>query len=218
MDIERKKILRSVIFPILLVIIMLAFLLYSELISDLYYLGVYPLSIKGLVGIFTSVLVHSDFSHFFSNSIPIIVLGSALFYYYKNFAFQALILMWLTSGFWVWVMGRENYHIGASGLVYALAGFHIISAFIRRDFRLMAFAMLVIFLYGSLIWGIFPDFYPEKNISWEGHLMGGLAGILYAIYFRKKDINLLNKRYSFEEDDLGSDYIWPEEFYEDENE
>lgn len=196
---------------------MIAAFIYSYFVKDLYFLGIYPMKKEGLIGIITSIFIHGDLSHLAGNIVPVLLLGTALFYYYRKFALQAILLMWITSGFWVWIMARPNYHIGASGLVYALAAFHIVSALIRRDYRLVAFAMLVIFLYGSLIWGIFPEFYPEKNISWEGHLMGGIAGIVYAIYYRNKDTDLAKRKKYFEDeedDELGSDYIWPDEFYE----
>lgn len=216
MDIEKHKFFSSFRIPIILIILMISAFLYSTFFKDLYFLGIYPHRASGLIGIITTIFIHGDFSHLIGNIIPLLILGTALFYYYKDFALLSLILMWLSTGLWVWIIARENYHIGASGLVYALAAFHIISAFVRKDFRLMAFAMLVVFLYGSLIWGIFPEFFPEKNISWESHLMGGIAGFLYGFYFRKHKTNLIKKKVYFENDDLGSEYIWPDEFYEEE--
>jgi membrane associated rhomboid family serine protease len=140
-----------------------------------------------------------------SNSVPLLVLGWGLFYYYRSIAFKVLIFSWLFSGFWVWVFARESYHIGASTIVYALAAFHIVSALIRRRKNLLAFMMLVFFLYGSMIWGLFPEFFPHKNISWEGHLMGSLAGIVLAVFYRR-------------EGPQREKYDWEEEEDEDENE
>ncbi|NCB09874.1 MAG: rhomboid family intramembrane serine protease, partial [Bacteroidia bacterium] len=76
--------------------------------------------------------------------------------------------------------------IGASGFVYGLAFFILGSALIKREKKLMAFAMLVIFLYGSIIWGFFPQFFPEKNISWEGHLSGAISGLIAVLLFSDK--------------------------------
>jgi hypothetical protein len=91
--------------------------------------------------------------------------------------------VYLISGVWLWIGGRANFHIGASGLVYALFGFLFLSGFIRKHLKLMALSMLVIFLYGSLVWGIFPI---DEKVSWEGHLFGLLAGMTVAFVYRKQ--------------------------------
>lgn len=147
--------------------------------------GIIPLQSAGLPGILLSPLIHADVSHLTANSPPLFLLGAALVYYYRKEAFKIFGLMWVLTGAWVWLFARGNaVHIGASGVVYALASFHFVSGLIRREPRLMAFSMLVIFLYGSMVWGIFPDFFPKKNISWESHLMGIVAGVVLALYYR----------------------------------
>jgi len=134
--------------------------------------GIIPLKAKGIIGIFTSPFIHGSISHLTSNSIPLFFLASGLFYFYDKMAFRVLLLSYLMSGLWVWLFARGNAsHIGASGVVYALASFHFVSGLLRRQKQLMAFAMIVIFLYGSMVWGIFPDFFPNKHISWEGHMV-----------------------------------------------
>jgi membrane associated rhomboid family serine protease len=149
------------------------------------FLGILPLQVKGLKGILFSPLVHGSIEHLISNSIPFFLLSAALFYYYKSKAWQLLIISWLMTGLWVWVFARGNsYHIGASGVVYALASFHFVSGVIRKEPRLAAFSLLVVFLYGSFIWGIFPGFAVKERISWEGHLMGAIAGVVLAFFYR----------------------------------
>ena len=95
---------------------------------------------------------------------------------------------WLTSGLWLWTIGRPSFHIGASTIVYALASFLFFSGLIRRHTRLMAISMFVVFLYGGMVWGILP---MKSHISWEGHLSGALRGLILAYWFRKTA--LLNK-------------------------
>jgi membrane associated rhomboid family serine protease len=187
MDLELRKILKALPIPVLMVVSMIALFIATQMNwIDLRYLAIQPMHAEGLKGTVLSVFGHADIQHLISNSIPMLLLAWALFYYYKEFAWKGFILMWLLSGFWVWFTARNSYHVGASGLVYALASFHILSALLRRVFRLMAFAMLVIFLYGGMIWGFFPEFFPERSISWEGHLMGAVAGIIVAIYYRNQ--------------------------------
>jgi len=149
--------------------------------------GLQPRNFQGLIGIITMPFLHSGLEHLLSNSIPFLVLMAALIYYYGKLAYKVVSLIWLLSGFWLWLIGQpDSIHIGASGVVYGLAAFHFTSGLIRKNRSLTAFSMLVIFLYGSMIWAIFPDFFPDKNISWEGHLTGMIAGIALAWYVRKE--------------------------------
>jgi membrane associated rhomboid family serine protease len=204
---DEKRLLRSMVFPFLLVFIMWAVRIVETVGGyDFAFLGIYPLKWQGLIGIITTPFIHSGFSHLAANSVPMIVLGSALFYFYKDIAFRILIMIWIFTGFWVWVGGRESYHIGASGIVYGLAAFILVSGIIRRHTGLMAMALVVVFLYGSLIWGIFPEFFPHENISWESHLFGLIAGISLAIFYRKEGPQ--SKKYSWEleeEEDEGNE-------------
>tara|TARA_B100000287_G_scaffold57993_1_gene51006 strand:+ start:161 stop:814 length:654 start_codon:yes stop_codon:yes gene_type:complete len=145
--------------------------------------GVFPQKINGLKGILLSPFIHKDFTHLINNSYPLLILGSLLFSFYKKIAHQLFIWLYLISGFWLWVIGRPAFHIGASGIIYALAGFLFLSGLIRKNRKLSSVSFLVIFLYGSIIWGIMPI---KNSVSWEGHLAGFLAGLLVAIFFRKE--------------------------------
>jgi len=158
--------------------------------------GVFPKKISGLKGILFSPFIHKDFSHLINNSYPIIILGGILFTIYRQIATQLFVWLWLIGGFWLWVIGRPSFHIGASGIIYALASFLLISGVIRKNPRLSAISMLVIFLYGSMIWGLLPT---KEPISWEGHLAGFIAGILVAIFYRNEGPKA--KRYQWEIDE-----------------
>ena len=151
---------------------------------DLSGFGIYPLTIKGLPGILFSPFIHADFNHLFSNSLPLFLLGVALFYFYSEVALKVFIWTFFLTGLLVWIAGREAWHIGASGLVYGLASFLFFSGIIRRYFRLIALSLLIVFLYGSMVWGLFPGVY--KNVSWESHMLGFFSGVLLAIWYRKE--------------------------------
>src|SRR5690606_5850422 len=157
--------------------------------------------VRGLPGIITSVLVHGDLSHIASNSLPLIVLGMMLFYFYKKIAKSVALWIWLVSGLWLWIGGRSNpqhdvYHIGASTLIYGLATFLFFSGVFCRHLPLMVVSALVVFLYGSMLWGIFP---LRTEISWEGHLFGAIAGVLVAFNFRHEGPQ--RKRYDWEDEE-----------------
>jgi membrane associated rhomboid family serine protease len=146
--------------------------------------GLQPLTPAGLTGIFTMPLLHADWEHLISNTPAMLLLIFGLFLFYKQGAWRILLSLYLVSGLLTWLMGRSATHIGASGLVYALAAFHFVSGVIRKAPRRRAFALLVAFLYGGFVWAFFPSLYIGTSISWEGHLSGLLAGITLAFYFR----------------------------------
>lgn len=184
---DEKRILRSLVIPSLIILLMWAVRIIQTVGGyEFYFLGIYPLEWKGLPGIITTPFVHADFSHLIANTVPMLVLGAALFYFYRDIAFRILALIWIFTGIWVWIGARESWHIGASGIVYGLAAFILVSGLIRRHSGLLALALIVVFLYGSLIWGIFPEFFPEERISWEAHLFGLIAGMVLAFYYRKE--------------------------------
>ncbi|GAA0747369.1 rhomboid family intramembrane serine protease [Gaetbulibacter jejuensis] len=145
-------------------------------------LGVYPLTLKGLKGIVLSPFIHSDIEHLYNNSIPLFLLSMALFYFYRKISWKVILYGILLSGLITWCIGRPANHIGASGLIYVLVSFIFFKGVFARHFRLVALSLLIIFLYGSMIWYVFP---VEKGISWEGHLAGLITGFVFALIFRK---------------------------------
>jgi membrane associated rhomboid family serine protease len=208
---EQKRFLQSMIFPfafvLLLWVVKTADVIWDMGLNDY---GLYPLKAKGLLGIITAPLLHSGFSHLFANTVPLLVLGTLLFYFYRSLAWNVFFLTWLMTGFWVWVFARGNAaHIGASGIIYGLASFLIFSGIIRRDQKLMIITLLVIFLYGSLVWGVFPQFFPREHISWESHFMGFMSGIILAFWFRKSGPQ--RKVYEWDDEHGDDDPEWYEE-------
>jgi membrane associated rhomboid family serine protease len=180
---EKSKMFHTFFFPLLFIFV-LWIVKFSEIAFDypLYNLGVYPRHLKGVIGVFTSPLIHADFGHLISNSVPLFVLGSGLFYYYRTVAYKIFFLILIATGFWVWVSARPSYHIGASGVVYGLATFMFVSGAIKKNMSLAAFSLVVVFLYGNLIWGVLP---VMPHISWESHLMGAIAGVVMAYYYKE---------------------------------
>lgn len=145
--------------------------------------GVFPRKVSRFYGILTYPFIHADWKHLLNNSTAMFILGTMLYYFYRQVASKTLIWVYLMSGVWLWIGGRANFHIGASGIVYALFGFLFVSGVLRKHLKLMALSMLVVFLYGSLVWGIFPI---DHQISYEGHLFGLFAGVVVAIVYRKQ--------------------------------
>src|SRR6056297_2067150 len=159
-------------------------------------LGLYPRHLKGLTGILFSPFIHSDFGHLISNSLPVFILSAMLVYFYRRISYRIFIQMYLLAGICVWLAGRESWHIGASGVVYALAAFHFVSGIIRNDVRLLTLSVVVVFLYGGLVWGMLPI---RPEISWEGHLWGAVSGVVFAFYYRKYGIR--RHKFDWEEEE-----------------
>jgi membrane associated rhomboid family serine protease len=165
--------------------------LYGTQVENIVKIGVRPREIKGLIGILTHPFFHSthlpdgsiDISHIMNNSVPLLLLGSALTYYYKDLSYKIFFWLFIGTGVWLWSFGRPSNHIGASGIVYALFGFLTISGFVKNNKHLLALSLLVVLVYGSMVWGMFPT---DSKVSWEGHLSGFLMGTVLAIYYRNK--------------------------------
>lgn len=157
-------------------------------------LGVRPGEITGLPGILTAPWVHGSWSHLALNTPALFLLLVISLYRYPRASRLALPAIYLLSGLGVWLFGRDSFHIGASGLTHGLMFFIFASGVIRRDRSAMALSMLVFFLYGGMIWGVFP---LAPGISFEYHLFGALSGLLAAFALRRRD-PVERRRYSWE--------------------
>lgn len=182
------QLLSIVKFPLLFVIVCWLFFVADNLFKlQLYQYGVSPRTQNGLIGILLAPLIHGDLNHIANNSLPILILASLLFYFYKPIAWPVFIWIYFISGLWLWIGGRNNdviphYHFGASTLIYAFSTFLFFSGVFRKHIQLMVVSALVVLLYGSITYGIFPF---QNSISWEGHLFGALSGVLVAYGYRK---------------------------------
>lgn len=164
---------------------------------DLISYGVYPQRASGLWGILWAPLIHGSLSHVFANTLPIIILGTALLYGYPRSAKIVIPVIYIGTGVGVWLFARSSYHIGASGLTLGMLLFVFTIGILRWDKRAIALALIVSFLYGGAIWGIFPG---DPQISYESHLAGAVIGFALAILFKTRDPAPPEKKYSWEEE------------------
>jgi len=149
---------------------------------NLNHLGIYPRSVYGLIGLITAPFIHGNLQHLIANTLPFGIFCFLFFSIYRRKAWQRFILIWITAGFITWLIGRPAWHIGASGIIYALASFLIFGGILSRKFLLILLSVLLLIIYSGLIWGIFPS---DTQTSWEGHLAGALSGLFWAYSFRK---------------------------------
>ncbi len=154
-------------------------------------LGILPRTLRGSIGIITAPLVHGDVFHLLSNTFPLIILGIGMFYFYNKIALDVILVIYFMTGFWVWVVAREAYHIGASGIVYGLLSFIFFSGVLRKDARTLAVSLVLLFVYGgNMIYGVFPI---NSGISWESHLLGAITGLGCALFYRRVKSSVVEK-------------------------
>lgn len=165
-----------------LALLWIVFLLEQALHLSFVKLGVYPRTMEGLLGVFTSPFIHGDLEHIFANSVSLFTLMSLLFYAYRKVAKEVFSWIYFLSGIYVWIFARPSYHIGASGIVYGLIGFLILSGILSKNVRLMALSLLVIVGNAGFFWGIFPLI---DGVSWESHMSGLVIGLILALFFKQ---------------------------------
>lgn len=179
---EKEKLRSSIYLSASFVVLIWGIHIFDFLIADLSAWGVLPRKISGLWGILFYPLLHSDWGHLFSNSVPMFVLGFLTLYSYRKVALSTISSIYFFSGIGIWLFARQSIHLGASGLVYGLAFFLAFSGFFRRDIAAMAISALVVFLYGGIVWGLLPI---KPQMSFEGHIAGAVVGVACAWVFKE---------------------------------
>jgi len=163
--------------------------------ADLARFGITPRQMSGLPGILVAPLIHGSWAHLGANSLPLLVIGSSLLFGYPRAARIVLPAVYLGTGLAVWCFARPAYHIGASGLTFGMMFFVFTVGALRWDRRAIALSCLVFFLYGGMLWGVFPT---GPGISFETHLFAALMGVVLAIVLRRHDPPPPEKKYSWE--------------------
>ncbi len=200
---EKKRFVFSLVFPGFFLLLLWA-VKFFEVGMETSFVegGVYPRRWSGLQGILFSPMLHGDWKHLVNNSMPVLLLSLALFYFYKDIAYKIWFLIYFIGGILLWGVGRQAYHIGASGLIYGLATFLFLSGIIRRVRSLTAISLLVVFWYGSMVWGLLPfDF----EVSFEAHITGAVSGVILAVVYRDQGPEPERSALDDEEDPLSED-------------
>ncbi len=194
-----------IVLPFLFVLLLwIAFWVDIRFHLNLEEFGIYPRTLEGFRGVLFSPFIHGSLEHLYNNSIPLLILITALRFFYREQTFSVLGYGILLSGFLTWIIGRDSYHIGASGLVYVLVSFIFFKGIRTQYYRLVTLSLLVILIYGSLVWYIFPN--VKEGISWEGHLAGLITGFIFAIQMKTPEYKKMirydweHPDYNYEED------------------
>ena len=221
-DIESERVLEkqrwkfAIILPSIVCILwILCFVLERGMGWDFHKAGIYPRKLENIWSIFTYSFIHADWKHLMNNVLSFFILGICLYYFYSEVANRVLIISAVLSGLILWCIGRENFHIGASGIIYSLAFFLFFSGIIRKHIPLIAISLIVVFIYGSMVWHLFP-WLPDDPVSWEGHLSGAATGIVLAFVYRHKGPQPPKPEWEEEDDDEDNEqedqYDWKENY------
>jgi membrane associated rhomboid family serine protease len=162
---------------------------------DLGGFGVRPGEPGGLVGLLTAPFLHGGEKHLFANTLPLVILGTALLYGYPRAARILVPALFVVAGLGVWLFGRSGSHIGASGLNVGMMFFVFTIGVLRWDRRAIGLALIAFFLYGGMVWSVLPG---DPQVSFEFHLAGAIVGTVLAVLLRNLDPRPPEKRYSWE--------------------
>jgi membrane associated rhomboid family serine protease len=181
---QKQRILKSLRLPFQFTVVMWA-VYFVEVIANLDFgaYGVFPREFFGLRGVVFAPLIHADFNHLLSNSAPMFVLTFIVMYFYRRVAFRSVLMIYLLTGFAVWLFARNKFHIGMSGVVYGLLGFILGCGIFRRSLKSIILALVVMVLYGGFLSGVLPT---DKDVSWESHLLGAVVGVFTAYWYKEE--------------------------------
>src|SRR6266850_3689664 len=139
--------------------------------------GIRPRHIGGLPGIIWSPFLHASLQHVVANTVPLALLGAILCLRGRNEFGIVTVAGVVLSGGVTWLIGRNAYHIGASGLIFCFFGYLASLAFFNRNIPTLLLSVVCLLGYGGMLRGVLPT---TAAVSWEGHLAGLMAGIALA--------------------------------------
>ena len=163
--------------------------------------GIRPLETDGLWGILFAPLLHANWGHLAANTGPALVLGFLVTLAGLSRFLWATAIVWIVGGFGTWLIGNwgsscglESDHIGASGLIFGWLTFLLVFGFFTRSGWQIIIGILVLLGYGGVLWGAVPVLNVCGGVSWQGHLCGGIAGVLAAYLLSRPEREARERR------------------------
>ncbi len=155
--------------------------------------GIRPLEADGLKGILFAPLLHADWGHLLANTGPALVLGFLVTLAGLARFVWATAIIWIVGGLGTWLLGDldgcplDTNHIGASGLVFGWLAFLVVFGWLTGHLWWIGVSLVVLFVYGGILWGAVPSLSGCGGVSWQGHLSGAVAGVLAAYLLSKPE-------------------------------
>jgi membrane associated rhomboid family serine protease len=164
--------------------------------------GIRPLETDGLWGILFAPLLHANWGHLAANTGPALVLGFLVTLAGMSRFLWATAIIWIVGGFGTWLIGNlgsscglESDHIGASGLIFGWLTFLLVFGFFTRSAWQIIIGLVVLVVYGGVLWGAVPVLNVCGGVSWQGHLCGGIAGVLAAYLLSRPESDARERRH-----------------------
>ena len=133
------------------------------------------------IRVFTHILGHSNFQHFFNNFLIILIVGPML---EEKYGSKLLLLLIIITAFItgiVQVIISSNALLGASGIAFMLI---ILTSFTNvEDGKIPITMILIAFMY--LGQEIYYAIVSKDNVSQITHIIGGICGIIIGIIITK---------------------------------
>ena len=141
--------------------------------------GIVSHRVTGLLGVIWAPLLHVGWQHLISNTLPVLLFGFLAMAVGIRQWVAVTVVIWLISGLGVWLTEDTGVStVGASGIAFGWLMFLLVRGVFNRSFKQLVVAAVLLFYWGSALWGLLPNVNPE--ISWQAHAFGALGGLLSA--------------------------------------
>ena len=147
--------------------------------------GIHARDVDGLPEIFTAPLLHAGWEHLASNSVPFFALGLLVLLGGAARWVVSTLVSVVSSGLTAWLLTPAGTVVlGASGLVFGWLTYLLARGLWSRRPAQVALAVVILLVYGGLLWGVLPG---APGISWQAHLGGAVGGVLAAWLLHRRD-------------------------------
>lgn len=161
------------------VLVMVSVYVINVLLSgQLSQFGIYPRDLWSLHHIVFAPFIHASAGHLLNNLVALSIFGAISLIRSTKFFVTSSLFIIIVSGLLIWLLARDGFHIGASGWIFGLWSVNLAMAWFDRGLTNVVIAFALLFFYGGMIYGILPI---DSTVSFEAHLFGAVAGVVYAL-------------------------------------